>query len=714
KSQKSFIKPVYKRIQYPIGQEEESVEKTYLSYTTSVGKGVDATTWMAFNILSYILLDMPGAPLKQALLDAKIGKDITSSYYDGIEENMLTIIAKNAEEKDRDRFVTVIEKTLSDLVTQGLDKKAMQAAINKFEFQYREADFGRTPKGIMYVINTLDSWLYDENNPFLHLETEKVFLEVKELMNTDYFEKLIEKYILNNQHKVIITSVPDKEISKKKEDALKERLANFKNSLTDEELEKIISDTINLKKYQSTPATPEELATIPALSREDINKEASPIYNDNKEVKGIKVMHQNIFTNGIGYLRFLFDVKGLPNELLPYLGFLPYVLGSVDTKNYSYQDLNKEIDINSGGVNFGIDPVKTNNDYKLFFYVSSRVLYDKIDFSFGIIEEIINNSLLDNEKRLYEIVSEYKSLLEKRFSYSGHTFATNRALSYQSPLMYILDNLNGIEEYRFINNVATNFEKEKDNVIEKLKKLINHIFRTDNMIISYTANDEGYDKMVKNIPHLLESLKGSNTIASDFRFTPKNLNEGFKTSFNVQYVARSGNFVRNGYQYTGALQVLNSILSVDYLWNNVRVQGGAYGCLSGFDRFGDSFFVSYRDPNLGKTIKVYEGMVKFLDEFKASEEEMTKSIIGTIGAIDAPRTPAGRGMISRNLVLAGISIADIKKEREEIINCTEKDIKDLKKIVQAILDSKSLCTIGNETKIEAEKDLFDKVTYLFK
>ena len=714
KAQKPFVKPLVKQIAYPIGKGEDDNNKTYLSYTVSAGKSLDAKTWMAFNILSYILLDMPGAPLKQALLDAKIGQDISSNFYDGIEEQILSIIAKNANAKDSERFVQVIEQTIAELIIKGLDKKAIQAAINKYEFRYREADFGGTPKGIMYVINTLESWLYDENDPFSHLETEKIFTEIKAGFDTNYFEKLLEKYFLKNNHKLILSAIPDKEMSEIKEAKLKQRLADFKTGLTEEELEKIIEDTKHLKKYQSTPATPEELATIPVLSREDINKEPAPLVNEEKEVASVTIMHQNIFTNGIGYLKVLFDIKGLPNELLGYLGLLPSILGYVDTKNYTYQELNKEIDINTGDISFKTTKIKTANDYLLYFGASSKVLYNKIDFAFTTISEIINNSLLHDEKRLLEILSERKSELERRVSFGGHMVALVRSMSYYSPMAFIEDYLSGVHAYQFIHDLETNFLTKKESIIYQLETLIKHIFRKDNMLISYTANDEGYSQFVSGIASFKESIKGEKQFTKPFLYQALALNEGLKTSSNVQYVARTGNFLEKGFAYNGALAVLNNILAIDYLWNHIRVKGGAYGCLINFDRFGDSYIVSYRDPNLKKTNEVYEGIINFIENFTATDEEMTKAIIGVIGGLDAPRTPAGTGTVSFTSALSGVTMEEIKQEREEIIHCKVQDIKALKQVIQAILDYQALCVVGNENKIEEEKDIFKNISYLLK
>lgn len=712
KDAKDFEKPVFEKVEYPVGQEESMDEKAYLSYSTTVGSTNDAKTWMAFNILSYILLDMPGAPLKQALLDAKIGKDISSQYNDGIKEQYLSIVAKEASEADKDRFIKVIEDELKKIVKEGIDKKAIEAAINRFEFKYREADFGRMPKGIIYMMSAMDSWLYDENDQFSHILTDGIFKSIKDDVDSGYFEKLIEKYILNNNHKAIVVAVPSKEIGQREVNKTSERLQNFKDTLTLEQKKQIIVDTANLKKYQSTPSSKEELSTVPMLSRKDLTLEVEPISNIEKEVNGTKVIHHDIFTNGINYIDILFNVKGLSNKRVSQLSLLASILTAVSTKNYTYKELNKVIDANFGSLEFSLNNYTQFEDYKLYFTASISVLDDKIQKAYEVLTEIINNSILDDEKRLFEIISEVKVSLERKASNSGHVVSMMRALSYQNIGYKVEDAISGIDYYNYITSLTKNYNNEKANLIKELKELINLIFSKD-IIVSFTGNKEQYNLNEKEISNFVKQFKETK-IDNEFKFEKNNLNEGLKTSFNVQYVARTGNYREKGYEYKGSLAVLNNMLSSDYLWNNVRVKGGAYGCMCNFNKNGTSFFVSYRDPKLVETIKVYENLPEYLDKFTADEEEMTKNIIGTIGAMDAPLTPAAQGRKAIALYLNNISDEALKKERDEVINCKEQDIRDLKDTIAAILEADSLCVVGNENKIEENKEIFKNTVSLFK
>lgn len=712
KDAKDFEKPIFEKVEYPVGQEESTDEKAYLSYSTTVGSTNDAKTWMAFNILSYILLDMPGAPLKQALLDAKIGKDISSQYNDGIKEQYLSVVAKEASEVDTDRFIKVIEDELRKIVKEGIDKKAIEAAINRFEFKYREADFGRMPKGIIYMMSAMDSWLYDENDQFSHILTDEIFKSIKDDVDSGYFEKLIEKYILNNNHKAIVVAIPSKEIGQREVNKTSERLQNFKDTLTLEQKKQIIDDTANLKKYQSTPSSKEELSTVPMLSRKDLTLEVEPISNIEKEINGTKVIHHDIFTNGINYIDVLFNVKGLSNKRVSQLSLLASILTAVSTKNYTYKELNKVIDANFGSLEFSLNNYTQFEDYKLYFTASVSVLDDKIQKAYEVLTEIINNSILDDEKRLFEIISEVKVSLERKASNSGHIVSMMRSLSYQNIGYKVEDAISGIDYYNYITSLTKNYNNEKANLIKDLKELINLVFSKD-IIVSFTGNKEQYDLNEKEISNFVKQFKESK-IDNEFKFEKNNLNEGLKASFNVQYVARTGNYREKGYEYKGSLAVLNNMLSSDYLWNNVRVKGGAYGCMCNFNKNGTSFFVSYRDPKLVETIKVYESLPEYLDKFTADEEEMTKNIIGTIGAMDAPLTPAAQGRKALALYLNNISDEALKKERDEVINCKEQDIRDLKDTIAAILEADSLCVVGNEKKIEENKEIFKNTVSLFK
>lgn len=708
--QKPFTTPIHEEIFYPVGKDESLENKTYYSYNAVIGTYEDAKLNLAFQILNYALLEAPGAPLKQAIIDAGIGSDILSDFDSGLLQPVLSIIVKDAQSGKEQVLDEVINKTLKELVTKGIDKKSIQAAINYYEFKYREADFGGAPKGLVYGLNAMETWLYDDNDPFTKLEYNAQFSSLKEELNTNYYEELINKYLLNNNHVAYVTVSPSNTLGAEKEQALKEKLAAYKASLTKEELEKLVNDTKALKEYQATPSTLEELATIPLLTREDIDDKVEPLYNEEQVLDGVKVLKHNVETNGIGYLNFCFNTKDVPNELIPYVGLLQNVLGYVDTAKYTYQNLTQEININTGGINPRTKIISIgDNDVLPLFVFETKALYDKIPFVFDTVKEIITSSKLNNKRRLMEILGENKSQRQMMLMGRGHVASMNRAFSYIRSSSYYNELVDGISEYQFIEDLCLNFETKYEEIITNLEKVIKLIFRKENLIISYTATNNAYDKYLTDF---VNSLYKEEVQKGKFEFTPNLLNEGFRTPSTVQYVARVGNFKEVG-NYTGAFQVFAMALRYDYLWMQVRVLGGAYGCMSNFTRNGNVYFVSYRDPNLEKTMDVYMNIPNYIDSFNPSTDDLTKYIIGAIGMLDTPLSPKDKGARSFLAYLQNVTYEDLKQERHEVLNVTLDDIKALKPLIEKALNDNALCVIGNENKIEDSK-IFKEKKNLFK
>ncbi len=708
--QKPFTTPIHEEIFYPVGKDESLENKTYYSYNAVIGTYEDAKLNLAFQILNYALLEAPGAPLKQAIIDAGIGSDILSDFDSGLLQPVLSIIVKDAQSGKEQVLDEVINKTLKELVTKGIDKKSIQAAINYYEFKYREADFGGAPKGLVYGLNAMETWLYDDNDPFTKLEYNAQFSSLKEELNTNYYEELINKYLLNNNHVAYVTVSPSNTLGAEKEQALKEKLVAYKASLTKEELEKLVNDTKALKEYQATPSTLEELATIPLLTREDIDDKVEPLYNEEQVLDGVKVLKHNVETNGIGYLNFCFNTKDVPNELIPYVGLLQNVLGYVDTTKYAYQNLTQEININTGGINPRTKIISIgDNDVLPLFVFETKALYDKIPFVFDTVKEIITSSKLNNKRRLMEILGENKSQRQMMLMGRGHIASMNRAFSYIRSSSYYNELVDGISEYQFIEDLCLNFETKYEEIITNLEKVIKLIFRKENLIISYTATNNAYDKYLTDF---VNSLYKEEVQKGKFEFTPNLLNEGFRTPSTVQYVARVGNFKEVG-NYTGAFQVFAMALRYDYLWMQVRVLGGAYGCMSNFTRNGNVYFVSYRDPNLEKTMDVYMNIPNYIDSFNPSTDDLTKYIIGAIGMLDTPLSPKDKGARSFLAYLQNVTYEDLKQERHEVLNVTLDDIKALKPLIEKALNDNALCVIGNENKIE-DSNIFKEKKNLFK
>ena len=712
KLQKTFEKPVEVTHKYSISSTESEENNTYLSYNTVVETALDEKLYLAFDILDYALVSAPGAPLKQALIDAGIGSEITGGYDSGTLQPTFSIIAKNTNPEEKEHFLTVVRETLEGLVKNGLNKKSLLAGINSSEFRYREADFGHFPKGLLYGIQCLDSWLYDDMRPFLHLEALDTYRFLKEQVNTDYFEQLIQKYLLDNKHASVVIIEPEKGLNAKNEAVLEKKLAEYKAGLSEEEIKKLVENTRHLKEYQETPSLKEDLEKIPMLARSDMKKEAALFYNTELSVKEVPVIHHDIFSNGIIYLTMLFDIAHIPAEDIPYLGVLKAVLGYVDTKNYSYADFSNEVNIHTGGIGstIGVYPsVKEKDDYKVKFEVRTKALYDKLPEAVSLMEEMLFTSKLCDEKRLYEIIAELKSRLQVSISSAGHSVASTRAMTYFSKAAAYKDT---ITFYEVLCDLEAHFEERKEALIAKLKELTEAIFTRENLLVSVTCEKEGLSiataELEKFIPMLFETAKTTKKA----EIIPVQKNEGFMDASQVMYVARAGNFRAHGFEYHGALRILKVIMEYDYLWINIRVKGGAYGCMNGYMKNGDTYFVSYRDPNLEKTNEIYDGIPAYIEQFTADERDMTKYIIGTISDMDIPMNPSTKGDRSMAAYLQNISYEEIQKERDQVIHATQEDIRNLKDMIASVLDEKNLCVIGNEETLQAHEDMFDNLKHL--
>ena len=711
KEQAAFEKPKEISFPYPIASSESLTDNTYLSYNTVVGNVLDKELYLAFEVLEYALLNAPGAPLKKALIDAGIGKDIMGSYDNGIYQPIFSIIAKNANEEQKEEFLAIIRSVLEDCVKNGISKKSLLAGINSMEFKFREADFGAYPKGLMYGLQCLDSWIYDEKEPFMHIEAIETYAFLKEQTKGRYFEELVQKYLLDNTHVSVVITKPQKGLNAENEKALEEKLA----TLSKEEIDSLIADTRHLKEYQEEPSPKEDLEKIPLLKREDLKKDIVKLTNEECEVAGVPALYHDVFTSGIHYVDFMFDIKHIRQEDLPYVGLLKAVLGYVDTEHYGYADLSNEINLQTGGISNNIlvtADVEHIEEYSLKFEIRTKFLDDKTGAALRLVKEIICSSNLDDEKRLYEIIAQGKSRLQMAIGGMGHYMAGMRAMSYFSKTSKISDLTGGIELYKMVADLEEHFEEKKEELKATLKRLVKEIFVRERLMLNITSAG-GTEFLEQELQMLLESLPSDKNPVKQQEIICEKKNEGFLDASKVQYVSRAGNFVEKGYSYTGTLRILKVIMGYDYLWINIRVKGGAYGCMSGFGKNGDTYFASYRDPKLRATNEIYEKIPEYLKEFDADERDMTKYIIGTISEMDTPLTPISRGRRSLICYLGHITDEELQKERDAVLSGTAEDIRALAPLVQAVLEEQDLCVIGNEETLRAEKEMFMELKNLY-
>lgn len=701
--------------QYSITMDDSQENKTYLSYNRVVGDTLDEMLYQAFDVLDYALVSSPGAPVKQALIDAGIGDDVYGSYDAGILQPVFSFVAKNANASQADEFENIIENTLKEVVKTGINKEALLAGINSSEFKFREADFGQFPKGLLFGLNCLDSWLFDDMKPFIHLECLGTFAKLRKAVDTDYFEKLIQEYLLDNTHGSSVTVKPKRGLGNEREEALAKELSDYKASLSDEEIKKLIEDTEHLKKYQEEPSSDEDLRKLPMLTRADMKKNAMAFSNIEDELLDVKVVRHDIESNGIDYISFLFDAGDFAQSELGYLGFFTNALGLVSTEKYSYTDLANATNIYTGGISTGTashPDIKDRNNFVFKFEVKLKVLEKNLDKALELMEQMLLSSDFTDTKRLGELVAQIKARLQANLSSSGHLVAAMRSMSSFSRYALYQDELKGVAFYRSICRIEKELSESPKSVSDKLAAIAKKLFARNRMLISFTGNNEAYGNAKPSLEKVIAGFNKMSAVGNQAEVHFNTAKEAFIDASQIQYVAKTGDFICEGYEYTGALRLLRIILSYDYLWINVRVKGGAYGCMNTFLRSGESYFVSYRDPNLSDTLDVYDRIPEYIKSFSPDERDMTKYIIGTFSALDTPMNPEAKGSRSLSAYLEGITYEQIQKERNEILNAQPEDIRRLADLVEAVLKKDSICVIGNENMIKESAGLFENVEKL--
>ena len=711
--QRPFTEMKTVRTRYSVTQEEDTRNKTYLAYSTVVGDSLDIQLENAMDVLAFALLDTPGAPLREALLKAGIGDDIQSSYDGGLMQPVFSVWAKGADPEDADRFVQVIRDELTAICERGVDRGTLEAALNLMEFRFVEADYGSYPRGLVYGLDILDSWLFDDERPFDYLCQIDVYRRLRELIGTGYYEDLIRRYLLDNPHSSLVIAEPCPGLAAKVEKECAGKLAAWKKTLSPEEVDRLVEDTARLRAFQETPSTQEELETIPMLSREDLRREPEPLANEEHSIAGVPAVLHEYWTGGIAYFNFLFDISALSQDDLPCLGLLSRLLTQVSTEHYGYAQLSNEINRRTGGITAGISmfpDAEQTQKVKAALGIQTRAFEEQIPFCVGMFREILFTSDFTGKERVHELVAKIRSRLSTQLLTSGSSTALVRAMGNFSASSLLADQIGGIGFYRMICDLDKNFDEKFDALTEKFRDILERVLKKDGLVISYTGSREGFASMQSAAEEFIGALPDDGTQRglqnlTGMRFERKK--EGFFTSGKVQYVCRCGNFRRAGYDFTGALHVLKVIMSYEYLWNQVRVVGGAYGCSGSFQRNGDSAFTSYRDPHLRRTNEVYEGIPAYVENFTVEERDMTKYVIGTVSGMDTPMTPSVKGVRSMHAWVSGITPDILARERAQVLDCTQEDIRALAPLMRAILDDDCLCAVGGEDKLKEEADLFD-------
>lgn len=695
---------------YPIGEDESSAEKSFLSLNLVVGDTLDTLTNLGLEILTHALFLSPAAPLRKALIDSGLGKDVDAAIEDDLRQPTFTITMTGSEVNRVEKFYTLLTDEMQKLVRDGIDKTLLQASINLLEFKLREADFGLAPKGLIYGLRLLKTWLYG-GDPNAYLRYEDDLAAVKRGLDERYFENLVQKYFLDNTHKVLMTLAPDKTFAKKRDAAQAQKLADIKATLTPAQIDDIIDTARRLKIRQGEPDSPEALQTIPILKREDLRKESEHLPLQFRDIDGTRILFSNVDTHGIIYLTFYFDASKVPQDKLFQAFMLTGLLGNIDTKRHTYEELAILSNLNMGGFHATLRADSENGKPHSFaprLKIHAKALKSKLAEMRDILAEIFNETVFTNRKRLRELLEQDQIAFELNLQSMANAIISSQLSAYRTRTgAYNAASL--LPYNKFLKELLADFDNRFDELVDDLYDVRDRLINRNGLIVSVTATDELYREFAPHLSDLLKSLTVDEFPREHYVFPCKPLNEGLYTQSRVQYVGKGANFIDLGYQYTGVMNVLDTILRYEYFWTKIRVQGGAYGAFANFNRAGGLFFGSYRDPNLKKTLETFDGTADFLKNFDVSDREMDKYIIGTLSKTDKPLTPSLKGQIAADFCLRNITYADRQKSRDEVLSARQEDIRALAKLVGDCMNQNSICVFGNETVIKDNAELFKTV-----
>ena len=699
---------------YDISEDEPIENRSYLSANFVFGKYADAETYLMVHILKNLLIESSAAPLKNALIDKGIGEDILYINNDGIQPS-ISFVAKNTDEDKKSDFENIVFSTLKSLVDEGIDRKLIESCINIVEYDLREAERFPT-KGLIYNIISMESWLYD-SHPTTHLQYEETINALRSKIDTGYFEKFIEDNIINNNHHSIVVMNPKKGLREEKAAALEKKLDEYKASLTEEQINKLIEENTVLKEKQLAPDTPEAIATIPKLSVSDVDPKAEVIPQEVIKEDDITLLFHNIFSNNISYVDFLFDVGIIDEELIPYITLLADIIGDVDTNSYTYSEISNEIYINTGGIDLSTAVYVENGNDKVFypkFIIGGKAIGEKTITLLELIKELTTSSKLEDKKRIKELLQQIKSRLDMDIYNRGDLVASKRVSSYFSSSSKYSERLNGLDYFWFICDIIENFDNNSDEIIANLNKVYKSIFNINNLIISFTGDKNDFDLFRKSYTIAISTLNNNKLESKAYNFKEEKVNEGIQSSSNVQYVAKGFNFKNLGYDYKGSMNVLKKMLNGEYLHDRVRAKGGAYGVGINFTRTGNVTVASYRDPNLKETLNVYDGGAQYIKNLTIDQEALTKFIIGAMSGVDRATTPYMKGEIATENYIRNISQLDIQRERDELLNTKPEDIKSLAELLEKVMKMDYCCVLGNDNTIKENEDVFNKLVKLNK
>lgn len=700
-------------------RETRTVVKTFASGGAGgqASKGMVTVNWLleetsrvevnlAFHMLEYILLGMPGSPLRKALIDSGYGEDLAGEGLGGdLRQMYLSTGLKGIDPANAEKVQSLILDVLTRLLKEGIHPHTVEAAVNTTEFVLRENNTGSYPRGLVLMLRALTTWLYGED-PLSLMAFERPLEALKSRIRREkrFFEEMIERYLVHNTHRTLLILKPDPELSRKLEKAEREQLDRAKASMSAEELDEVAADTATLKKLQETPDPPEALATIPSLRREDLSRANKTIPIAVSIEKGAELIHHDLFTSGIAYLDVGFDVHTLPQKYIPYLPLFGRAFLEMGTEDEDYVSLSQRISRKTGGIRpvYHTSAVKDTGTSTAWLFLRGKAMMTQAESLVDILRDVLLKLRLDNRERFMQMVLEAKARQEEMLVPSGHQFVGLRLRAHFSEADWAAERMGGISHLFFLRDLSGAVDERWPAVLADLEEMRRILINRSSMLVNVTLDGEGWVRFKGQVEELLDALPALPATRQDWTPDYAPNDEGMTIPAQVNYVGKGVNLYKAGYRFHGSAHVISRYLRNAWLWEKVRVQGGAYGAFSTFDRLsGVLTFVSYRDPNLGKTLDIFDQSARFLKTITLSDDELSKAIIGTIGDIDQYHLPDAKGYTSLIRYLSGETDEDRQKMREEVLDTSVADFRSFGMILERVMPEGLVKVLGSEQAIEA-------------
>ena len=692
-----------KKLSLPYDSGDSADAKAHLTMNWLLPEATDIQKSLELSLLGHILLDTPASPLKRALIESGLGEDVTGGFEEQLRQTMFTAGLKGIQPENLEKVENLILETLTHLSSAGIDPQTTLASLNTIEFHLREQNTGRFPRGLSLMLAALTTWLYD-GNPFdaIAFETPLKLLKEKAASGR-FFETLIDDYLLKNQHRTTLILTPDPQEGKRRESLEINRLAKVKAGMSNEQLSLVIAEAAQLKARQETPDSAEALASLPSLSLSDIDRKIKTLPIQNLKISETPVLFHDLFTNGILYLDLGFDLHALPQDLLPYAGLLGRLLLEMGTEKDDFVKLTQRIGRDTGGIRSASlnSTIPGSARSSAWFFLRGKCLVSQASAMLEIMQDILLGARLDQQERFRQIVLERKAGLEAGLIPGGSSVVNQRLRARFSEADWLSEQMQGFSQLFFLRSLAESIEKDWSSILEKLESLRKLLVNRAAMIVNGTMDADHFSAFEPKLAAFLAALPAKQT--ADTLWSPQfeKLNEGLTIPVQVNYVGKGANIYQLGYQLHGSVHVINNYLQTTWLWEKIRVQGGAYGGQSAFDMHSGVFtYISYRDPNLSASLDIYDATAQFLQELDISTAELTKIIIGTIGDLDAYLLPDAKGWTSLTRSLLGYDDIRRQKIRDEILNSSQKDFKAFGAILGEVARHGQIVVLGSADAIE--------------